>query len=43
MTSGSEGERLLEAAIAGITRVAQAIAEIPTEQRAKALEAAERS
>jgi len=43
MTSSSEAEQILEAAVAGITRVAQAIAETPAEQRAKALEAAERS
>jgi hypothetical protein len=43
MTSGSEREKLLEAAVAGIPRVAQAIAETPPEQRPKALEAAERS
>ncbi|MGA2982137.1 MAG: hypothetical protein ABSD76_21280 [Terriglobales bacterium] len=35
--------KTLEAAVAGIPRVAQAIAELPTEHRAKALEAAERS
>ena len=39
----SSSEEVLEAAVAGIPRVAQAIAEIPTEDRAKALEAAERS
>ena len=36
-------EKLLKAAVAGIPRVAQAIAETPPEQRPKALEAAERS
>jgi len=41
MTSSSE--EVLEAAVAGISRVALAIAEISTEHRAKALEAAERS
>ncbi len=43
MASISEEEEVLEAAVAGIPRVAQAIAETPAEQRAKALEAAERS
>ena len=43
MMSSSEEEEILEAAVAGIPRVAQAIAETPAEQRAKALEAAERS
>ena len=43
MTSGSERETILEAAVAGITRVAQAIAETPAEHRATALEAAARS
>jgi hypothetical protein len=41
MTSGSERETILEAAVAGIPRVAQAIAETPAEHRAKALEVAE--
>ncbi len=43
MTSNLEVEEILEAAVAGIPRVAQAIAKIPTEHRVKALEAAERS
>jgi molybdopterin-biosynthesis enzyme MoeA-like protein len=43
MASSSEAEKILEAAVAGIPRVAQAIAETPAEHRAKALEAAERS
>ncbi len=43
MASSVEAEKVLEAAFAGIPRVAQAIAETPAEQRAKALEAAERS
>ena len=43
MTWNSEVERILEAAVAGIPRVAQAIAETPAEHRAKALDAAERS
>ena len=43
MTSGSERETILEAAVAGIARVAQVIAENPAEHWAKALEAAERS
>lgn len=42
MASISEEEEVLEAAVAGIPRVAQAIAETPAAQRAKALEAAER-
>ena len=42
MASSVEAEKVLEAAFAGIPRVAQAIAETPAEQRAKALEAAER-
>lgn len=43
MASSSEAEEILGAAVAGIPRVAQAIAETPAEHRAKALEAAERS
>jgi hypothetical protein len=43
MASNSEAEEILEAAVAGIPRVAQAIAETPAEHRSKALEAAERS
>jgi hypothetical protein len=43
MTSNSESEQILEMAIAGISRVAQAIAAMPAEDRARALEAAERS
>ena len=43
MTSGSGSETILEAAVAGIPRVARAIAETPAEHRAKAVEAAERS
>jgi len=39
----SSSEEVLEAAVAGIPRVAQAIAEIPSEHRDKALDAAERS
>ena len=43
MASNSESEQILEMAIAGISRVAQAIAAMPAEDRARALEAAERS
>lgn len=43
MASSSEAEEILGAAVAGIPRVAQAIAETRAEHRAKALEAAERS
>jgi hypothetical protein len=39
----SEHERIFEAAIAGIPRVAELIAAIPPEQRATALNAAEQS
>jgi hypothetical protein len=43
MKSSSESERTLQMAVAGIPRVAQAIAAIPVEDRPRALEAAERS
>jgi len=43
MASKSEKEELLEAAVAGIPRVAQAVAEIPAKCRARALQAAEQS
>ena len=43
MASNSESEQILEMAIAGISRVAQAIAAMPAEDSARALEAAERS
>jgi hypothetical protein len=43
MASNSESEQILEMAIAGISRVAQAIVAMPAEDRARALEAAERS
>ena len=43
MASNSESEQILEMAIAGISRVALAIAAMPAEDRARALEAAERS
>jgi hypothetical protein len=43
MASVLEEEDILGAVVAGIPRVAQAIAETPAEHRAKALEAAERS
>jgi hypothetical protein len=41
MASKSEKAELLEAAVAGIPRAAQAIAAIPAKHQAKALEAAE--
>jgi hypothetical protein len=43
MEFSSESEKILEQAVAGISRVAKTIAEIPTEFREQALEAAERS
>jgi len=43
MASSSEEEEILEAAIAGIPRVAEVVASIPGEHRAKALHAVERS
>ena len=43
MAWNSENAVLLEAAVAGIPRVAQAIAAIPAKHRAKARESAERS
>ena len=39
----AQTEEILDAAVTGIPRVAKAIAEIPTEHRERALEAAERS
>ena len=41
MASISEEEEILEAAVAGIPRVAEAVASIPEEARAKALTAVE--
>ena len=43
MTAISKDEEVLETAIAGLSRVAQAIASMPADDRARALEAAERS
>ena len=43
MALKSEMEEILEAAVAGIPRVAETIVEIPIEHRARALDAAERS
>ncbi len=43
MTSNPQTERILADAITGIPRVAKRIAEIPTEFRESALQAAERS
>ena len=41
MTSISEEEEILEAAVSGIPRVADVIASVPEEDKAKALDAAE--
>ena len=43
MVSNLQMEEMLEATIAGIPRVAQAIAAVPAKQRARALKAAEQS
>ena len=43
MALDSEETEILEAAVAGIPRVAEAVASIPEDDRAKALEAAERA
>ena len=43
MASSSEAEKILEAAIAGIPRVAEAVASIPEEDRPRALDAVEDS
>ncbi len=43
MASTSEEEKILEAAIAGIPRVAEALASIPEEDRPRALDAVEDS
>ena len=43
MASNSESDQISEMAIAGISRVAQAIAAMPAEDKVRALEAAERS
>ena len=42
MADGSEREKILEVAVAGIPRVAKLIADFPTELREGALEVAER-
>ena len=43
MASTSEEEKILEAAVAGIPRVAEAVASIPEEERPRALDAVEGS
>lgn len=43
MQSSAEREAILESAVAGIPKVARAIAEIPAERQGRAYEAAERS
>jgi hypothetical protein len=43
MASSSEAEKILEAAVAGIPRVAEAVASIPEEDRPRALDAVEGS
>ena len=43
MGSNRKAEEVLEAAVAGVSRVAEAIAAMPAESRVTALEAAERS
>jgi hypothetical protein len=43
MTFNLEGDETLSAAIAGLPKVAEVIAAVPTEDRARALEAAEKS
>jgi uncharacterized protein YecA (UPF0149 family) len=43
MTFSTESEKILEGAVSGTSRVAKTIAEVPTEFREQALEAAERS
>jgi hypothetical protein len=43
MASNPKEEEVLEAALAGVSQVAEAVAAIPDENRATALEAAERS
>jgi hypothetical protein len=43
MTAILKDEEVLETAIAGLARVAQAIASMPADDKARALEAAERS
>ena len=40
MTFNLEGDEILSAAIAGLPKIAELIAAIPTEDRARALEAA---
>ena len=43
MASISEEEKILEAAVAGIPRVAEVVASIPEEERPRALDAVQRS
>lgn len=43
MTFNLEGDEALSAAIAGLPKIAELIAAVPTEDRARALEAAEKS
>ena len=43
MASSSKEEEILEAAVAGIPKVAEAVASIPEEDRPRALDAVERS
>ena len=43
MTFNLEGDEALSAAIAGLPKIAEPIAAVPTEDRARALEAAEKS
>ena len=43
MTVNLEGDETLSAAIAGLPKIAELIAAVPTEDRARALEAAEKS
>ena len=43
MTSILDDDELLSAAIAGVPRIAEFIATVPTEERVRALEAAEKS
>jgi len=43
MASNSEAEEILEAAVAGIPKVAEVVASVPEQDRAKALDAVERS
>jgi hypothetical protein len=43
MTFNSEEDEVLSAAIAGLPKIAELIATVPAEERARALEAAEKS